>query len=121
MRRFDLDLLGGDGGQRRLECGSRAVGASGGGGSGHVAVAQPPVRLRIAVALLVLICITRAPGTATLGLAVVVISSVGGGRPEAGWSDLEIRHLVPAASWGDMVAGENRADGRRWRRSTPLP
>ena len=53
--------------------------------------------------------------------AVVAISSVGGGRPEAGWSDLEIRHLVSAASWGDIVAGENRADGGRWRHSAPLP
>ena len=54
-------------------------------------------------------------------LAVVAISSVGGGRPEAGWSDLEIRHLVPAASREDIVAGENRADGRRWQRSASLP
>lgn len=53
--------------------------------------------------------------------AVVVISSVGGGRPEAGWLDLENRHLVPAMSWGDIVAGQNRADGRRWQRSMSLP
>jgi hypothetical protein len=40
-------------------------------------------------------------------LAVVAVSSVGGGRPEAGWSDLEIHHLVPSASREDIVAGEN--------------
>jgi hypothetical protein len=53
--------------------------------------------------------------------AVVAISSVGGGRPAAGWSDREIRHLVPAASREDIVAGENRANGRRWLRSALLP
>ena len=42
---------------------------------------------------------------------MVVISSVRGGRPEAGCSDLGIRHLAPAASREDVVAGENRADG----------
>ena len=52
-------------------------------------------------------------------MAVVVISSVRGGRPEAGWSDLQIRHLVPATNWGNMVAGENRADAWRWWRSAP--
>ena len=52
-------------------------------------------------------------------MAVVVISFVGGGRPEAGWSDLQIRHLVPATSRGSMVAGENRANGGRWRCSAP--
>ena len=46
--------------------------------------------------------------------AVVAISSIGGGRCEAGF-------LVPVASWEDIVAGENRADGRRWRRSASLP
>jgi hypothetical protein len=30
-----------------------------------------------------------------LGFTVVVISSVGGGRPKARLADLEIRHLVP--------------------------
>lgn len=44
------------------------------------------------------------------GLVVVaVISSVEGGRPKAGLADLKIRHLVPDASWGDIVGGENRA------------
>ena len=47
-----------------------------------------------------------------VSLAVVAISSVGGGWPEAGWSDLEIRHLVLVASPKDIVVGENRADGR---------
>lgn len=45
-------------------------------------------------------------------VVVVIISFVGGGRPETGWSDLEILHIVPAASREDIVAGENRADGR---------
>ena len=56
-----------------------------------------------------------------LRLAVVAISSVGGGPPNAGWSDLEIRHLVQAASRGDIVAGEKQVDGGRWWCSTPLP
>ena len=55
--------------------------------------------------------ITRTSGASTLGVAVVATSYAGDGRPEAGWSDLQIRHLVPAASWGNRVAGENRADG----------
>ena len=64
-------------------------------------------------------CNTRTSGALALGVAVVTTFFVGAGRPKAGWSNLMIRHLVPAASWGDIVAGENRADGRRWRHSTP--
>ncbi|KAK1627825.1 hypothetical protein QYE76_002140 [Lolium multiflorum] len=45
-------------------------------------------------------------------MVVVAISSVEGGRPEAGSSDREIRHLVPAGSQEDIVAGENRANWR---------
>ena len=60
-------------------------------------------------------------GGSGLGMAVVGTSFAGDGRPEAGWSDLQIRHLVPAASWGDRVAGENRADDGRWRRFASLP
>jgi hypothetical protein len=66
-------------------------------------------------------CNSRTSGAAALGVAVVATSSAGDGRPEAGWSDLQIRHLVPAASWGNRVAGENRADGGRWRRFASLP
>jgi hypothetical protein len=32
-----------------------------------------------------------------------------------------IRHLVPATSRGDIVAGENRVVGGRWPRFTSLP
>lgn len=56
-----------------------------------------------------------------VSLAVVVISFVRGGWPEAGWSDLEIHHLVPVASWEDIVVGENQAYGRRWQCSALLP
>ena len=49
-------------------------------------------------------------------MAVVAISSVEGGRPEAGWSDLKIRPLVPAASREDIVVGENQADDGVLRR-----
>ena len=54
-----------------------------------------------------------------LRLVVVAISFVGGGQPESGWSDLEIRHLVPAASREDTVAGETKptaGDGSILRR-----
>lgn len=43
-------------------------------------------------------------------VVVVVISSVEGGRPEAGLADLKILHLVPDASWGDIAGGENQAN-----------
>ena len=55
--------------------------------------------------------ITRTSGASALGVAVVAASFAGDGQPEAGWSDLQIRHLVSAASWGDRVASENGADG----------
>lgn len=41
---------------------------------------------------------------------VAFIPSVRGGRPEAGWSDLEIHHPVSDVSRGDIVAVENQAD-----------
>ena len=67
----------------------------------------------------VLIRITREPVDETVGLAVVVIFSVGGDWPVAGLADLAIRRRVPATRWGDIVTDENQADcspGRRWRR-----
>uniref|UniRef100_A0A453A667 Uncharacterized protein n=1 Tax=Aegilops tauschii subsp. strangulata TaxID=200361 RepID=A0A453A667_AEGTS len=54
--------------------------------------------------------ITRTSGAPALDVAVVATSFIKDGQPEAGWSDLQIRRLVLAASWGDSVAGENQAD-----------
>jgi hypothetical protein len=56
------------------------------------------------------LCIKKEPDEASPGLGVVVVSSIGGGRPEAGLSDCEIYHLVPATSSGDIVSDENLAD-----------
>ena len=56
-----------------------------------------------------LIRMTRAPGDETLGLAVVVIFSVGGDWFVAGLADLAIRQRVPAVRWGDIVTDQNRA------------
>ena len=69
-----------------------------------VALAAPPVR-----------------SVLTVAAGVVVISSVRGGRPAAGWLDLEIHHLVLATSREDIVAGENRAVGGRWWCFASLP
>jgi hypothetical protein len=66
----------------------------------------------VVVALLGFSCDTRKPGAAAPGMVVVAISSVEGGRPEAGSSDREIHHLVSAASQEDIVAGEKRANWR---------
>ena len=53
--------------------------------------------------------ITRTLGAVTLGLAVVVIPFIGSGRPKGWVVGSQIRHLVPAASRGDIVASEPTA------------
>ena len=48
-----------------------------------------------------------------MDLVVVVVSSLRGGRPKAGWSEIKIRQLVLVASRGDIVVAESRVDCRR--------
>jgi hypothetical protein len=61
-------------------------------------------------ALLGFSCVMRNPRATTVGMAVVTIFSVGGGRPDwVGCGDLLISHLVLAASWGCAPAGKNSA------------
>jgi hypothetical protein len=54
----------------------------------------------------------REPRAAAPGMVVLVISSAGGGRPDAGLSDHEIHHLVMTGTHEDTVASENRNDWR---------
>ena len=100
-------------GLRRLNLGGEsaaaAVARQGAAGRRLAAPASSVLILRQLIMLMIraLIRITRAPGDETLGLAVVVIFSVGGDWFVAGLADLAIRQRVPAARWGDIVTDEN--------------